>query len=457
MFLIAWLSAAVLLTLLWCGAAIFLILCARQVRRLDGKLGLPPAGGAGPSRHAGPAPAVAPAGRPEPPTPGLPSLSVVIAARDEAAGIEATVGALLEQRYDGLEIIVVDDRSADDTGVILDRLAARAGGRLVVIHNTRLPDGWIGKCHACHLGASRARGTWLLFMDGDVELLRDDLLARIAGLAERERLDHLAVTPDTRPMSALQSAVMGVFGHMFFLGAYAHEIDRDRRRGGAGIGAFNMVRRSAYERVGGHTLLRMDPGDDFKLGRLLKESGARQRLLDGIGLIRCPWQRGVAGIVRGLEKNFFAGFDYSVAFTAGFALLVLFLYFGPLAAALLMPAGAGRAGGAPEWAGPALAALRLAPILAQAATLLAAACVQVGRQGGNPIVQTLLYPAGALILLVALGNSAFRTLRRGGIVWRETFYPLADLRRGLVRRGDGRRLIPAGPSPQPRPGSRPLL
>jgi glycosyltransferase involved in cell wall biosynthesis len=424
-------AASILPVLLWSGAAVFLVRCSRQVRRLDEVLGLRPGDGAA---------SAPPSGAP------LPALTVVVTARDEAEGIEATVRGLLAQRYEPLEVVVVDDRSTDGTGAILDRLAAEAGGRLAVVHNTHLPQGWIGKCHACHLGAARARGAFILFMDGDVELLRPDLLARIAALAEAERIDHLAITPDTRPMSALQSAVMAVFGHLFLMGAYAHEIDRDRPRGGGGIGAFNMVRRSAYARVGGHALLKLDPGDDFKLGRLLKESGARQRLYDGIGLIRCPWHRGVRRIVGGLEKNFFAGFDYSVTVCAAFTLLIGFLYLGPLLFAIA--AAAALAGGA-----PAPAALGLLPLAAQTATLAAAARVQVERQGGSATVQVLLYPLGAVIVLAALWNSAWRTLRRGGILWRDTFYPLADLRRGLVRRGAGRRFLvrgavldpPAGP------------
>src|SRR5262245_4794641 len=111
----------------------------------------------------------------------LPVLSVVVTARDEAEAIETTVRRLLAQRYDRLEVIVVDDRSTDGTGAILDHLQAKTGpGRLTVIHNRQLPRGWIGKCHACHLGAQRARGDWILFMDGDVELVSEDLLARIA-------------------------------------------------------------------------------------------------------------------------------------------------------------------------------------------------------------------------------------------------------------------------------------
>ena len=104
------------------------------------------------------------------PAAALPTLSIIVTARNEAGAIEGTVERLLRQRYPGLQVIVVDDRSTDGTSEILDRLEGAAGGRLDVVHNRDLPPGWLGKCHACRTGAERARGDFLLFLDGDVAL-----------------------------------------------------------------------------------------------------------------------------------------------------------------------------------------------------------------------------------------------------------------------------------------------
>ncbi len=371
-----------------------------------------------------------------PAVPGpLPSLSVVVTARDEAEEIETTVRRLLAQRYPGLEVIVVDDRSTDGTGEILDRLSARAGDtRLAVIHNHDLPRGWLGKCHACHLGAGRARGEWILFLDGDVELVADDLLVRVVHLASTRGIDHLAVIPDQRPISALQQALLSVFAQMYLLAARVYEMDRDRRRGGAGIGAFNLVRRSSYDRIGGHTLLKMDPTDDYTLGRLLKESGARQRLLDGVGLVRCRWHKGAMNVARGLEKNLFAGIDYSVMELVGFTLLSIALVFGPLAAGIAAAVLAPPTGGAVPVAAGWL------PFLLQAVVIGSGFRLQSRRYGGSASLLSLLYPVAVLVLLGAAWNSALMTIARGGIRWRDTFYPLAELRAGRVRAGAGRRL-----------------
>lgn len=397
----------------------------------------------------------------EPPA-RLPPLSVVVTARDEAPGIEATVRRLLAQRYPGLEVVVVDDRSTDGTSEILDRLATEAAGgaaRLVVIHNDLLPDGWLGKCHACRLGAERARGEWILFTDGDVQLFGADLLARVVAHAEEGRLDHVAVLPDLRPMSALQAGLVAAFGQMFIVASRAHEMDRDLRRGGTGVGAFNLVRRFSYEGIGGHLLLRMDLADDFKLGRLLKESGARQRLYNGLDLVRCPWHRGTYRVLRGLEKNFYAGFDFSLARLVAATAVLLALTFGPaLSGALataLLAAGGGDGGGPRGADAGALVWLAAAwlPLGLQAAVILRGYLDAAPRHGYDPLPLALLHPISVLLLLAAAWNSAVRTLARGGVRWRETFYPLAALRAGQVPEGAGRRVTPSA-APR-RPGSSP--
>jgi GT2 family glycosyltransferase len=407
--------AGTLMAALWLVMGRLYLAASRQVRMLSQELD----GGA--RRPDGVA------GRP-PNRPGdvPPSLSVIITARDEAGSIEATVRHAVAQRHPGLEVIVVDDRSTDGTGAILDRLAPGPGSRvpLTVVHVAALPAGWIGKCHACHVGATRARGDWLLFSDGDVTLLQEDLLARVVAWAERGRLDHVGVFPDLRPVGPLQASLLFCFEQVMLVAGRLWEMERDLPRGGAGVGAFNLVRRTAYDRIGGHDLLRMEVADDYKLGMLLKESGARQRLLSGLGLVHCPWHRGAWAIVRGLEKNLFAGVEYSLPRIVWQTGLALFMQAGPLAVALAAPG---------LWG--------FAPLAVQAAVLGVAAVAASRRQAANPFVLWALYPVASAILVLAVWNSTLTTLRQGGVRWRETLYPIEELRRGAVRPGAGLRFL----------------
>ena len=440
----AWIAAGASLTAVWLPVSALLLQGLRKTLPLEDFLALhedqalanagPRDGSvasAGAVASAGKVPSVVSAG---PARPDSPTLSVVVTACNEAEEIEASVRSLLRQDFPGLEIVVVDDRSEDATGAILDRIAAEPGaaGRLVVRHNRDLPPGRLGKCHACALGAAQATGEWILFADGDVRFATPDLLSRTLFAAIRARLDHVAVLPDLRPQTLLTEATTNAFGWIDLLGVRAYEMDKDAARGGGGVGAFNLVRRSAYDRIGGHDALLMDVADDYKLGRLLKESGARQRLFFGRGLVLCRWQKSALAVVKGLEKNFFGGFDYSLVKTAIVWLLLAASTFGPTAL-FLGALGGGVLPGETRSATAAVAAL-----LVQLLSVVVGHAAFGDRNGGR-FAAVLLFPAGFALVLAAIANSTWRTLRRGGVVWRGTLYPLAELRRGLVPPRFGRR------------------
>src|SRR5579872_5493161 len=133
----------------------------------------------------------------------LPTLRVVVPARNEADSIEICLRTLLEANYPGLEIIAIDDRSTDTTGAIMDRLAQEAGTKkLRVIHVTELPAGWLGKTHAMWLGAKQESldpahallSTWILFTDGD-NFFHPDSLRRAVAYAGKQNADHFGLVP----------------------------------------------------------------------------------------------------------------------------------------------------------------------------------------------------------------------------------------------------------------------
>src|SRR5688500_1542224 len=123
----------------------------------------------------------------------LPKASIIFAARDEAERIETTIRRLLAQEDVEFEIIAVDDRSRDETSQILKRLSAedpRVRPKRVDV----LPEDWLGKCHACHIGAQSATAEWLLFTDADC-WLKPDTLARALTVAQKQSVQHVTMTP----------------------------------------------------------------------------------------------------------------------------------------------------------------------------------------------------------------------------------------------------------------------
>ena len=342
---------------------------------------------------------------------GAPLVSLVVAARDEARGIEAAARSLLAQQYPALEIIAVDDRSGDDTGAILDRLAA-ADARLRIVHVRELPPGWLGKNYALSVGAAAARGEWLLFADADI-VMHPDTLSRAVGYAERGGLDQLAVMPDLVMPGLMLMSFATAFLCWGTVVLRPWRVRDPRTRSSVGIGAFNLVRRSTYQRVGGHAPIRLRPDDDLKLGKLLKQSGASCDFLLGRRMLSVEWYRSVPELIDGLMKNSFAVVEYHALPMLIGALPYLVAGLGPLAVLALG-----------DWTARAIAALA---ILVQLGVMLRGA-----RELGAPRRVALLYPAvGVLFAWITLRALVVNLWQRG-IVWRGTFYPLSELRKNRV-------------------------
>lgn len=345
------------------------------------------------------------------PTPA-PRVSVIVAARDEAEHIGAAMRTLLALDYPDYEVIAVDDRSSDGTGAILEALAA-ADPRLKVLHVTALPAGWLGKNHALHLGAGRARSEWLLFTDADCSHA-PDVLRRAIGHAERERLDHLVLGPTPVGGSPLMRVMLAYFSLSFAMSVRPWHAPDPKRAEHIGIGAFNLVRAKVFAMIGGFGLIRLRPDDDIKLGKLIKQTGHAQAFAEGSGLVTVPWYATARGMIKGLEKNAFPFLEYSVPLTVAAILLTLVLSVLPW---LLLPFVHGLA----FWS--ALAVVVLSVGLGGAT---AARTLQL------PAWYGLSFPLGALLMTVAIANSMWRTLRDGGVRWRGTLYPLAELKANRV-------------------------
>jgi glycosyltransferase involved in cell wall biosynthesis len=308
-------------------------------------------------------------------------------------------------------VVVVDDRSSDRTGEILRRMQ-REHPQLQVVRIDELPGGWLGKCHAMQRGADAADGELLLFTDADV-VMRPSTVARAAAYLQRERLDHVAIAPEL----VMPGALLDLFGGAFsvFFAQYsrpwkARDPESPRH---IGIGAFNLVRAEAYRAVDGHAPIAMRPDDDMKLGKLLKKNGYRQDVLFGRGMISVEWYASLREVVRGLEKNSFAGLEYSVVSVLGATCALLLLNVWPWAALLLT-------GGTAWWLNAGSALLMF--------SLFAGA---TRASGANPLLG-LGYPVATLLFLYIVLRATWLTLRNDGIDWRGTHYPLDALRANRV-------------------------
>jgi glycosyltransferase involved in cell wall biosynthesis len=340
-----------------------------------------------------------------------PAVSVLFAARDEAEKLPAALETLRDLDYPRLEIVGVNDRSTDGTRHILNQ-GAKLDPRLKVVNLETLPEGWLGKPHALQRGFEASSGDWLLFTDADVRF-RPDSIRRAVSLTKEKQLDHLTLMCEVEMHGFWEKTVLTFFGLGFHLATNPHAVSDPRSRAYIGIGAFQLIKRSAYQSSGTHRRLAMEVLDDMKLGKIVKRAGFRS----GVGIaqdyVTVRWHAGFRNIIRGVTKNFFAGAEFKL-WVVGLQLAGLFF-------ANILP-------------------FLALPFLHGWTWLLAASSVAIaaGYHAATAYVMrasplyALTHPMGAAIFGYMLLRSTMVTLQQGGIVWRDTFYPLEKLRRGLV-------------------------
>lgn len=342
-----------------------------------------------------------------------PRLSLIVPACNEAPKLEAAVRSMLGQDYPNLELILINDRSTDETGAIIDRLAQEFP-QIRPVHITELPPGWLGKNHALWVGARVAQGDYLLFTDADVQY-DPTTCRRAVALCEERGVDHLTLAPAMLGKRYLVTAWIGFFVMCFLTGMRPYRANLPNSKAGTGVGAFNLVRRTAYEGIGTMKPISLRPDDDLQLGKRIKRMGYRQLVMDGRGMIAVEWYSTLWEAIRGLEKNTFAGFDYNLPVTLGAVLSILLIMVWPFIGVFL--------------------ASGTAQLLFGAAILLQWAIYLVTNQtmGVASVRYLPAYPISALLFAFTTGRALFLTLKNGGISWRGTFYPLSLLRsqRGL--------------------------
>lgn len=341
------------------------------------------------------------------PVSSRPTVSIIIPALNEADTLEAALSSVLGISYPGLEIIAVNDRSTDDTGRILDAMAARSPN-LRILHIDTLPPGWLGKNHALFQGAQLAQGNYLLFTDADV-LFSPASIAHAISYCEAHQVDHLTLLFDVVAKTRLLGMLVLSFSVNFMARFKPWKVATSVKHF-LGAGGFNLVRRQAYKEAGSHAAIPMAVLDDLMLGKLMKQHSFTQHVLYGRDMVGVEWYRSAREMMHGLEKNAFAAFDFRLSQLLAVSILMLLLRVWPWVALLFIE-------GMAWW-------LNLATVIAGLALYIDLVRISGWRYG------CLIYaPVVALVELAIWWRGSISALRRGGIVWRGTFYPLDALRR----------------------------
>jgi glycosyltransferase involved in cell wall biosynthesis len=352
-----------------------------------------------------------------------PSVSVVIAARNEDRGLGATLESLLLQQGVDLEVLIVDDHSVDETASIARRYA-EMDARVRLLPAPPLPDGWCGKPHAQAHGATQATHSLLLFADADVRFAPAAVASAVAALEDRG-VDLVTLLPAAELQSFWERAVQPVMALIIFYSVSFAKVNDPTDPQSVGVGAFLLMRRSIYDAAGGHAAIRDRIVDDYALAQTVKRAGGRLWFADGRDLISIRMYHSLAEIWRGWSKNLYEGLRMPVWLRIGRRdhyllpdrpLIVLGLLLGFLVTTFMLPAIV------PFWAtgtssGPVTIVTAWGLFLAFL-TGWASLCHRVGiGYGWAPAL-----PFGALVVAGIALNSAWRARAGGGLVWRGRQY-----------------------------------
>jgi glycosyltransferase involved in cell wall biosynthesis len=337
-----------------------------------------------------------------------PLLSVIVAARNEEYQIRDSILSQLAQTYRNVDWILVNDRSTDATGLLMDDLQ-KEDQRIKVIHIEVLPEGWLGKNNALYQGYLKASGKWLLFTDADVKFEKE-AFAKALHYFEKHKLDHLTAAPNLSAKKFWLKSFVAffLFGFSYFKRPWA--ANNPKSKIGTGIGAFNLVLKEAYSNFGTHEMVKMRPDDDLQLGMRMKQAGYAQRIVTGLTLIEVEWYGSLQEAFIGLEKNTFAGLHYRVSMVF-FAILGVFIT-NVLPFITIFSSD------------KIVALLSLGIILLSGIHYM----LVIKKMTIFSPAMFLVLPVTALLFIYSIIRASYLTYKRGGIMWRGTLYKLRELR-----------------------------
>ncbi|QEM11539.1 MULTISPECIES: glycosyltransferase [Mucilaginibacter] len=334
-----------------------------------------------------------------------PSLSIIIPVRNEEEDLEKALQSVCHINYPNHRIIVINDRSTDRTAEILESFASHYP-QLQVTTISTLPEGWLGKNNALYQGYLSNTDEWMLFADADI-VFHPDAINKAVGYAVKQQLDHLTILPEVVSRSSILNSVLATFGIMLMIDMKPWEAKNPKSKASSGIGAFNLVRRTAYEKFGTHQRIKLRPDDDLQLGRIMKHDGFRQDVLAGLGYVCLEWYKNLGEFGRGVQKNSFAVANYSLA-QAIFNVINMLL-----SVALPMPL---------------MFIFGDTTIRIMAGIMLLFHMIYMMMVPPNKWWYAFMIPFSGFFLAWHFLKASILTVARGGIYWRDSFYSLKVLK-----------------------------
>jgi chlorobactene glucosyltransferase len=244
--------------------------------------------------------------KPRPAPSSLPHVTILIPAKDEGERIRTCLQSAVDQDYPNFDVIAIDDRSKDDTGKIMDEMAA-ANPRLSVIHiqEGTLGPGWTGKNNALFTGSKQAKGDWLLFVDSDV-ILQPNAASKTVGVSQYKKYDMLSLLPKCESHTIWESSLVplcSAAAATMYLIALSND---DTKQVTFANGQFMLMTRKAYDAIGGHETVKDRFCEDTEMARLVKGKGMRTRVSWGEEIAAVRMYTSLPSIIKGWSRIYYA-------------------------------------------------------------------------------------------------------------------------------------------------------
>lgn len=240
----------------------------------------------------------------------LPFVSILVPARNEESKIERCLDSLLAQDYPNFELIVIDDRSTDRTGEIIEGYAKR-DSRVKYVQGKDAPSGWIGKCNALAHAVGYASGDWYIFTDADTLHAKTSIRDAVA-YSISNKIDLMSFVPMQELGSFWEKMVMPTLLSSFVLGDPFHSVNNPRKTRAYAYGQYIICRRSSYDALGGHQSVRDEIVEDHAIARVFKEKGYKILVADGKTMYSVRMYTDLESMWQGWTKNLYSLIDSHV-------------------------------------------------------------------------------------------------------------------------------------------------
>ena len=255
-----------------------------------------------------------------------PLVSVIVAAKDEQDNIRACLESLIDQEYDNYEIIVVNDRSSDETGIIIDQLSDDHE-IITALHVEHLPDDWMGKNHAMQKATNIAKGEYLLLTDADCIHKSSKALSVSMQYIKDEQVGLVSVLPNLECKTVWESMIQPICSGVMMIWFDPKKVNNPKRKNAYANGAFMLFERGAYDKIGQHEVIKGCMQEDMELGKLAKHSGVGLSVIRNDDLYTVRMYKQFSDLIQGWTRIFYGSFP---TYTRGLLSLIAIVFMGIL-------------------------------------------------------------------------------------------------------------------------------